>query len=111
MPDKYPCFTVTDLSADERFKDLPFVTGPPKFRFYAGTCLRTKRGINIGSLFVIDDKVRPELTPSQVDLYVYVGVFPSPSVRSPELWTAFLEQLSDLSSRDMFQLINNYLIE
>lgn len=32
-----PCFTVTDLSKDERFKDLPFVTGDPNFRFYAGT--------------------------------------------------------------------------
>ena len=43
------------------------MAGPPHFRFYAGTCLTTKKGINIGSLFIIDDKVRPELTPSQVD--------------------------------------------
>lgn len=32
-----PCFTVTDLSKDDRFNRLPFVTGPPNFRFYAGT--------------------------------------------------------------------------
>ncbi len=32
-----PCFTVTDLSKDERFNTLPFVTGDPNFRFYAGT--------------------------------------------------------------------------
>ncbi|KAI4087353.1 MAG: hypothetical protein LQ344_006848 [Seirophora lacunosa] len=64
-PDTYPCFTVTDLSQDDRFSKLPFVTGPPKFRFYAGTPLTTKKGVNIGSLFVLDDKVRPRLTPAQ----------------------------------------------
>ncbi|KAL8918445.1 MAG: hypothetical protein Q9208_007351 [Pyrenodesmia sp. 3 TL-2023] len=61
----YPCFTVTDLSQDERFNKLPFVTGPPNFRFYAGTPLTTSNGVNIGSLFVLDDKVRPRLSPAQ----------------------------------------------
>lgn len=60
-----PCFTVTDLSKDRRFNQLPFVTGPPYFRFYAGTPLTTKKGINIGSLFVIDDKARPLLGDEQ----------------------------------------------
>ena len=32
-----PCFTVTDLSKDEAFNQLPFVTGPPYFKYYAGT--------------------------------------------------------------------------
>lgn len=32
-----PCFTVTDLSKDETFNQLPFVAGPPNFRYYAGT--------------------------------------------------------------------------
>ena len=73
---------VTDLSVDERFKDLPFVTGPPHFRFYAGTPLTTKRGINIGSLFVIDDRVRPELTASQVD---FLGTVAKIVIRNMEL--------------------------
>lgn len=73
---------VTDLSVDERFKNLPFVTGPPHFRFYAGTPLTTKRGINIGSLFVIDDKVRPELTASQVD---FLGTVAKIVMRNMEL--------------------------
>ncbi|KAL9598085.1 MAG: hypothetical protein Q9219_004716 [cf. Caloplaca sp. 3 TL-2023] len=64
-PDAYACFTVTDLTSDERFNKLPFVTGPPNFRFYAGTPLTSKNGINIGSLFILDDKVRPHLTPAQ----------------------------------------------
>lgn len=67
MIDDYPCFTVTDLTKDERFNQLPFVTGPPFFRFYAGTPLTTNNGVNIGSLFVIDHRVRPELNEDQVD--------------------------------------------
>ena len=65
---KYPMFTVCNLEEDPRFKDLPFVRGAPYFKFYAGTPLTTKRGINIGSLFVLDDKARPPLTDGQVDL-------------------------------------------
>jgi hypothetical protein len=53
----YPCFIVDDLSTDERFNTLPFVTGPPYLKFYAGVPLVTKRGIPIGSLFVVDDRV------------------------------------------------------
>lgn len=55
-------FTITDLSKDGRFNQLPFVTGPPHFKFYAGTPLTTKKGVNIGSLFVLDDVVRPRLS-------------------------------------------------
>ena len=41
------------------------MTGFPFFRFYAGTPLTTKRGVNIGSLFIIDDKPRSRLSASQ----------------------------------------------
>ncbi|PBP27534.1 hsp90-like protein [Diplocarpon rosae] len=54
---RYPYFVVDDLSKDERFSSLPFVTGSPFMRFYAGVPLITKRGIPIGSLFVVDDRV------------------------------------------------------
>lgn len=56
---------MVDLTKDTRFNQLPFVTGPPYFKFYAGTPLTTKKGINIGSLFVLDDVVRPPLTADQ----------------------------------------------
>ena len=50
---------------DSRFNQLPFVTGPPFFKFYAGTPLTTKKGINIGSLFIVDTVVRPVLNTDQ----------------------------------------------
>ena len=64
------CFTVRDLTKDERFNQLPFVTGPPFFKFYAGTPLTTKKGINIGSLFIIDDIVRDVLSEDQEKVLV-----------------------------------------
>jgi signal transduction histidine kinase/CheY-like chemotaxis protein len=58
-------FEVCDLEQDDRFNKLDFVSGPPYFRYYLGVPLRTCRGINIGSLFVMDNKVRPCATLSE----------------------------------------------
>jgi hypothetical protein len=51
-------FEVLDLTKDDRFKELPFVTAKPFFKYYCGVPLITKSGIPIGSLFALDDKVR-----------------------------------------------------
>lgn len=64
---------MTDLSKDDRFNQLPFISGPPSFRFYAGTPLTTKKGINIGSLFILDNVARPPLTADQEAFLGSVG--------------------------------------
>ncbi|RDW88946.1 hypothetical protein BP6252_00978 [Coleophoma cylindrospora] len=64
--DQYPSFIVNDLRLDDRFNELPFVTGPPFLKFYAGVPLITKRGIPIGSLFIVDDRVRDGLTKDEI---------------------------------------------
>ncbi|KAI9041309.1 putative sensor histidine kinase/response regulator [Aspergillus affinis] len=56
---EYKFVVVNDLGEDERYRELPFVKGDPKFRFYAGTPLTTDTKINIGSFFVLDKKPRP----------------------------------------------------
>jgi hypothetical protein len=61
-PDEPACFEVLDLTTDDRFNTLPFVTGPPFFRYYVGVPLRTKRGIPIGSLFALDNKLREPIS-------------------------------------------------
>jgi hypothetical protein len=63
---EFPAFIVNDLSKDDRFNQLPFVTGAPFLKFYAGTPLITKRGIPIGSLFIVDDYVRNGLNKEEI---------------------------------------------
>lgn len=49
---------VPDATLDPRFDCNPLVTGEPGFRFYAGKLLKTPEGLAIGTLCVLDTKVR-----------------------------------------------------
>jgi adenylate cyclase len=53
-----------DLTKNERFKDLPIVTGEPYLRFYCGMPLINRDGHALGTLCVVDFEPR-ELSPSQ----------------------------------------------
>lgn len=56
--------TVPDATADERFRNNPFVVADPRVRFYSGAPLITADGHALGALCVIDRKPRT-LTPAQ----------------------------------------------
>jgi hypothetical protein len=79
---QFPAFVVSDLSKDERFCNLPFVSGPPYLRFYAGTPLITKRGIPIGSLFVVDERVRQGLSADETH---FMGTMAATIMRHMEI--------------------------
>ncbi len=49
---------VADATADARFADNPFVTGPPHVRFYAGVPLLNVEGFALGALCVIGHEPR-----------------------------------------------------
>lgn len=51
---------VPDCKEDVRFRELFTVTGEPHLRFYAGACLRTPEGYNIGNFCLLDTKPHPE---------------------------------------------------
>lgn len=61
----YSCNVVSDLAANERYRDLPFVKGEPHFRFYAGTPLTTETNVNIGTIFMLDPHPRGDLDASE----------------------------------------------
>ena len=52
-------FAIPDLALDERTKGSPLVAGDPFIRFYAGAPLRTRYGVPVGMLCVIDTEPRP----------------------------------------------------
>jgi len=56
---------VPDARVDPRFVENPLVTGPPHIRFYAGAPLRTRNGLNLGTLTVSDTRLR-EFTPANL---------------------------------------------
>ena len=57
---------VPDLAEDDRFRHLPYVTGPPHARFYAGVPLINPEGYAIGTLCVADFEPR-QLSAEQAD--------------------------------------------
>jgi two-component sensor histidine kinase len=52
-------FAIPDLALDQRTKGSPLVAGHPFIRFYAGAPLRTRGGVPVGMLCVIDTEPRP----------------------------------------------------
>ncbi len=57
---------IPDLTADDRTRLNPLVTGAKGMRFYAGAPLITPEGVAIGALCVLDTAPRPEgLSPAQ----------------------------------------------
>jgi GAF domain-containing protein len=64
-------FVVEDASADERFRDNPFVTGAPFLRFYAGAPLIFLKDIRLGALCLIDTKPRSFSRGDKAELQLY----------------------------------------
>jgi GAF domain-containing protein len=51
-------FCISDTFEDDRFGDMPLVTGAPHVRFYAGQSLKNAGGLALGTLCVMDTRPR-----------------------------------------------------
>jgi signal transduction histidine kinase len=60
-----PVFLVPDLRLDENTSQLDCVKGAPYLRFYCGVALTNKRGVNIGCVYVVDDRPRTDFSLEQ----------------------------------------------
>jgi len=60
-----PWYLVPDLRLDEKMSKLDCVKGHPYLRFYCGVALTNKRGINIGCVYVVDDRARTDFSLEQ----------------------------------------------
>jgi len=60
-----PVFFVPDLRLDESMSKLDCVKGPPYLRFYCGVPLTNKKNVNIGCVYVVDDKPRTDFSLEQ----------------------------------------------
>jgi PAS domain S-box-containing protein len=59
-------FVVLDASKDDRFCNNPLVTDEPNIRFYAGVPIEADNQ-KIGTLCIIDDKPRVEISPKLIE--------------------------------------------
>lgn len=65
---RHDALVVPDASLDPRFKENRLVLGEMNIRFYAGSPLRTRSGVPLGSLCVMDTKPRDDFDESQQEL-------------------------------------------
>ncbi|CRG82830.1 two-component sensor protein histidine protein kinase (dhkk, dhkj) [Talaromyces islandicus] len=72
--DKRGFYIINDLSAEEQYAGLSFVSGPPHYRFYAGTPLVTENQIHLGALAVLDQEPRNGLTDIEKDELGHLAV-------------------------------------
>ena len=57
-----PVFLVPDLRLDENMSKLDCVKDAPYLRFYCGVALTNKKGVNIGCVYVVDDRPRTDFS-------------------------------------------------
>lgn len=100
-------FIIPDTHADPRFRNNPFVTGPPYIRFYAGVVVHGPGGQPVGTLCIIDHQPR-ELSRRETDrLKVFAELvehelkfnFEIARARQAAEYTAFYDPLTELPNR------------
>jgi signal transduction histidine kinase len=88
-------FEVRDLANDARFQEKEFVTDEPNLRYYLGVPLRSKNGLNLGSLCVMD-RVKKALDPEKIELLKIIANEIVKRLRSINVMRNLQEKVVDL---------------
>lgn len=91
---------VEDLTQDARFRDNPIVVHPPHARFYAGVKLRAQEEYSVGTLCILDTKVR-SLTGDDLEILQDLAHMIEQEFRSQSMATT--DELTGLSNRRGFR--------
>ena len=92
-------FVVPNTTNDDRFADNPLVTEDPKIRFYAGTPIKAVDGNKMGTLCLIDSKVR-DFTDEQREMLQDLGQLVERELMA--LHMATQDELTGLANRHGF---------
>lgn len=98
---------VKDMHIDERFSDNPLVQANPDIRFYAGCPLAAPNGQNVGTLCIIDDKVR-DMSDEDLQLLRELGQMVEEEFAVAEI--VHCDPVTGLSNRDGFIDIGRHLL-
>lgn len=101
-------FIVPNVLNDERFYDNPLVTDAPHIRFYAGYVLKLRKGINIGTLCLIDSKPR-DMDEEDRQLLQDLGEMIEQEIKSIQLAT--LDELTMISNRRGFMTLVDHSLK
>jgi diguanylate cyclase (GGDEF)-like protein len=100
-------FVIREAREDLRFCDNPLVTGEPKIQFYAGYPLTSPAGMRIGTLCLIDTRVR-DFSATEEETLRELGAMVEAELFSATLATT--DELTRISNRRGFQAIGDHVL-
>ncbi|SDM64811.1 His Kinase A (phospho-acceptor) domain-containing protein [Daejeonella rubra] len=65
-------FEISNLSKDNRFKNISYVKNEPYLNYYLGIPLEISKGVNIGTLSIMD-RHATEINPEKIELLKLIG--------------------------------------
>ncbi len=63
---------LSDLHKSDNFKDKPYVAGDPNLKYYFGVPLKTKNGVSIGAVCVMD-KENHSFSPEKIEMFKIIA--------------------------------------
>jgi GAF domain-containing protein len=77
-------FIVEDTLEDERFRDNPYVIGPPYLRFYAGHALYNQSSGQPVGVFCIKDTQPRQLSVAELDIFLELATRAEAEINHPQ---------------------------